>query len=212
VNCSEACGAARNRSTKSVPANFCSTGLVSSAVRTDATRGTTAIRYPLKNLADAKSAYGAIVYSKGPAVLRQAEFFEFANETVVAAPEQDVDRTTAEGKASSVQFVHFPFTPDQIAKFRAPGTRVVVGFKHPSYAHMAVMPEEVRAALAGHGIYAIATGTHLNPRYGKGGLSSPDDAVRAVRLNHLRDELAHECAVVDDQYGRELVAHPGRSK
>jgi aminopeptidase N len=45
------------------------------AVRTDATRGTTAIRYPLKNLADAKSAYGAIVYSKGPAVLRQAEFY-----------------------------------------------------------------------------------------------------------------------------------------
>src|SRR6185436_5336755 len=45
------------------------------AVRTDATRGTTAIRYPLRNLADAKSAYGAIVYSKGPAVLRQAEFY-----------------------------------------------------------------------------------------------------------------------------------------
>jgi hypothetical protein len=75
-------------------------------------------------------------------------FLDFDGETVVAAPEQDVDRTTAEGKASSVQFVHFSFTPDQIAKFRAPGTRVVVGFKHPSYAHMAVMPEEVRAALA----------------------------------------------------------------
>jgi Protein of unknown function (DUF3501) len=75
-------------------------------------------------------------------------FLDFEGETVVAAPEQDVDRTTAEGKASSVQFVHFPFTPDQIAKFRAPGTRVVVGFKHASYAHMAVMLEEVRAALA----------------------------------------------------------------
>lgn len=49
--------------------------LKTSAVRTDATRGTTAIRYPLSNLADAKSAYGAIVYSKGPAVLRQAEFY-----------------------------------------------------------------------------------------------------------------------------------------
>ena len=45
------------------------------AVRTDATRGTTAIRYPLRNLSAAKSAYGAIVYSKGPAVLRQAEFY-----------------------------------------------------------------------------------------------------------------------------------------
>ena len=46
-----------------------------SAVRTDATRGTTAIRYPLENLSAAKSAYGPIVYSKGPAILRQLEFF-----------------------------------------------------------------------------------------------------------------------------------------
>jgi aminopeptidase N len=49
--------------------------LKTSAVRTDSTRGTSAIRYPLENLADAKSAYGNIVYSKGPAVLRQAEFY-----------------------------------------------------------------------------------------------------------------------------------------
>src|SRR5512146_2325976 len=37
--------------------------------------------------------------------------------------------------------------------------------------------DAVREALDGHGIYAVATGTHLNPRYGKGGLSSPDDGV-----------------------------------
>jgi aminopeptidase N len=49
--------------------------LKTSGVRTDSTRGTSAIRYPLDNLAAAKSAYGAIVYSKGPAVLRQAEFY-----------------------------------------------------------------------------------------------------------------------------------------
>ena len=42
--------------------------------------------------------------------------------------------------------------------------------------------DEVRAALDGHGVYAIATGTHLNPRFGKGGLSSPDDGVRADAL------------------------------
>jgi aminopeptidase N len=49
--------------------------LKTGAVRTDATAGTTALRRPLANLADAKSAYGAIVYAKGPAVLRQAEFY-----------------------------------------------------------------------------------------------------------------------------------------
>src|SRR5579862_3468824 len=42
--------------------------------------------------------------------------------------------------------------------------------------------DDVRAALDGHGIYAVATGTHLNPRFGKGGISSPDDAVRDAAL------------------------------
>ncbi|HEX4747542.1 MAG TPA: TIM barrel protein [Gaiellaceae bacterium] len=42
--------------------------------------------------------------------------------------------------------------------------------------------DDVREALAGHGIYAIATGTHLNPAFGKGGLSSPSDAIRDQAL------------------------------
>jgi hypothetical protein len=74
---------------------------------------------------------------------------QFDGEKIVGAPEEDVDRTTAAGKASSVQFVHFRFTPAQVAKFRKPGTRVIVAIEHPAYGHMAVMPEDVRAALAG---------------------------------------------------------------
>ena len=72
----------------------------------------------------------------------------FAGETVKGVPEADIDRTTAAGKASSVQFIHFPFTKAQIEKFRTPGTQVVIGFSHPNYGHMAVMPETVRATLA----------------------------------------------------------------
>jgi aminopeptidase N len=49
--------------------------LKTAAYRTDVTLGTTPIYRPLANLADAKSAYGNIVYGKAPAVLRQAEFF-----------------------------------------------------------------------------------------------------------------------------------------
>ena len=45
------------------------------AYRTDATEGTTPIWQRLANLSAAKSAYGSIVYSKAPAVLRQAEFY-----------------------------------------------------------------------------------------------------------------------------------------
>jgi len=75
-------------------------------------------------------------------------FLEFAGESVAGVPEADLDRTSAEGKASSVQFVHFPFTDAQVAKFREKGTQVVIGFRHPQYAHMAIMPETVREALA----------------------------------------------------------------
>src|SRR5580765_8152173 len=42
--------------------------------------------------------------------------------------------------------------------------------------------DAVREALDGHGIYAVATGTHLNPRFGKGGLTSPDNSVRSAAL------------------------------
>ncbi len=70
-------------------------------------------------------------------------------ERLVGKPEEDVDRTTADGKASSVQFIHFPFTDAQAEAMKTPGTKVVLGFTHPAYSHMAVLSEEARAALAG---------------------------------------------------------------
>ena len=75
-------------------------------------------------------------------------FGRLDGETVKGVPEEDLDRTNAEGKASSVQFIHFTFTPQQIAMFRESNRQVVIGFNHPEYSHMAVVPEAVRAALA----------------------------------------------------------------
>jgi hypothetical protein len=80
--------------------------------------------------------------------IEETAFIRVAGETVTGVAEADVDRTTADGKASSVQFIHFPFTAEQIAKFRIPNVEVIVGFHHPTYGHMAVMPEAVRQALA----------------------------------------------------------------
>ena len=74
---------------------------------------------------------------------------QFAGHTVTGRPEGDVERTNEEGKTSSVHFMHFDFTADQIAAFRTPGTQVIVGIAHENYGHMAVMPEATRAALAG---------------------------------------------------------------
>jgi xylose isomerase len=47
--------------------------------------------------------------------------------------------------------------------------------------------DEVREALDGHGIYCLASGLHLDPRFGKGGLSSPDDSVRDAALSVTLD-------------------------
>jgi len=75
-------------------------------------------------------------------------FIGLGDDTIAGRPEEDVDRTTAAGKASAVQFVHFPFSDDQMAAFKTPGTQIVLGIEHTEYAHMAVMPDAVRAALA----------------------------------------------------------------
>src|SRR5262249_12997270 len=64
--------------------------------------------------------------------------------------------------------------------------------------------DEVRAALDGHGIYAVATGTPLNPRYGKGGLSSPDDDVRQSALAE-----AFEAATLAGEIGAKMILWPG---
>ena len=80
--------------------------------------------------------------------VEETAFLRLGGESIAGVPEADVDRTSAQGKASSVQFIHFKLTPEQIAKFKAPGAEIVVGFGHPEYGHMAVLPEAVRQALA----------------------------------------------------------------
>ncbi|MCP9485948.1 MAG: sugar phosphate isomerase/epimerase [Gaiellaceae bacterium MAG52_C11] len=64
--------------------------------------------------------------------------------------------------------------------------------------------DEVRAALDGHGIYALASGLHLDPRFAKGGFSSPDDAIRAEALR-----LSFEAADLAAELGAELIVWPG---
>lgn len=80
--------------------------------------------------------------------VEETMFLRFAGHEVKGVPEADVDRTTADGKASSVQFIHLPFTDEQADAFKAEGEQVIIGFKHPEYRHMTVLSEESRAALA----------------------------------------------------------------
>jgi hypothetical protein len=75
-------------------------------------------------------------------------FLSLAGERITGIADPTRENTSPEGKASSVQFLRFPFTPAQKEAFCKPGQQVLVGIDHPNYGHMAVMPEAVRAALA----------------------------------------------------------------
>jgi xylose isomerase len=64
--------------------------------------------------------------------------------------------------------------------------------------------DEVRAALDGHGIYTVCTGLHLDPRFGRGGLTSPDPATRAEAMR-----LTLEAAELAGSLGANMVCWPG---
>jgi xylose isomerase len=64
--------------------------------------------------------------------------------------------------------------------------------------------EAVRDALDGHGIYCIASGLHLDPRFGKGGFCSPDDTTRREAL-----WLTREAIDLAADVGAQMIIWPG---
>ena len=78
--------------------------------------------------------------------IEETVFLEIGGDTIRATPTEYDDRTTADGKTSSVHWLRFKLTPDQIGRFGS--ARVVLGVSHPNYGHMAVLSTESRAALA----------------------------------------------------------------
>ena len=81
--------------------------------------------------------------------IEQAIRLEVGGTAVAAEPiEDEVARTTDDGKTSSIHFLRFPVAPAEAAAFRTPGARVLLGIDHPAYGHLAIMPEETRAVLA----------------------------------------------------------------
>jgi xylose isomerase len=64
--------------------------------------------------------------------------------------------------------------------------------------------DDVRAALDGHDVYCIASGLHLDPRFGRGGLVNPDPAVRAQAR-----ALVAQAARLAGELGAHLIIWPG---
>ena len=67
--------------------------------------------------------------------IEEKVFIKIDGEAIKAIPEKDVDRTSAEGKASSVQFIHFKLSEEQIQKFKSDGINVEIVIDHKEYSH-----------------------------------------------------------------------------
>jgi len=68
-------------------------------------------------------------------------FIKINDEIVKAVPEEDVDRTSAEGKASSVQFIHFKLNDDQVSNFKSGSVTIELGIDHKDYTHTTRLAE-----------------------------------------------------------------------
>ena len=79
--------------------------------------------------------------------IEEKVYIKVAKEIIKAVPETDVDRTSSEGKASSVQFVHFNFSSEQIKKFKDLNTDVVISINHSLYKHVAKISKDTKSAL-----------------------------------------------------------------
>ena len=80
--------------------------------------------------------------------IEEMVFMKLNGETIKAVPEKDVDRTSAEGKASSVQFIHFNFTDEQIQKFKSSDDNIELGMDHKEYSHTTKLSRENIASLS----------------------------------------------------------------
>ena len=80
--------------------------------------------------------------------IEETVFMKINGEKIKAVPEEDVDRTSTEGKASSVQFIHFNFSDDQIEKFQSNDSEIELGIDHKEYSHSTKLSKENIASLS----------------------------------------------------------------
>ena len=81
--------------------------------------------------------------------IEEKVYMKVNGDLIKAVPEEDVDRTSAEGKASSVQFIHFKFNEEQIKKFKSNSSLIELGIDHKEYSHLTKLSDgTVKSLLA----------------------------------------------------------------
>ena len=79
--------------------------------------------------------------------IEETIYIQLSDEKIRAIPETDVDRTSAEGKASSVHFIHFNFSENQIKKFKNLNNEVIISIEHHLYDHAAKISNTIKQEL-----------------------------------------------------------------
>ena len=79
--------------------------------------------------------------------IEEETFIQIGENKIMSRPEQDTDRTSEDGKASSVHFLHFDFTEDLIKEFAKEQSTVFLGFNHKNYKHFSELSLEVKYEL-----------------------------------------------------------------
>ena len=74
-------------------------------------------------------------------------YINLDEERINAIPENDLDRTSEEGKASSVQFLHFNFSLEQIKKFKNLNSIITLSIDHNLYRHTTKITQLTKNAL-----------------------------------------------------------------
>jgi hypothetical protein len=80
--------------------------------------------------------------------IEESTYVALDQERIPGIPTEYDERTTPDGKTSSVHWVRFKFIPEQIQKFKMLTVEAVLGVAHPAYSHMAVLMPDTRTELA----------------------------------------------------------------
>ena len=75
-------------------------------------------------------------------------FIQLGEHKVMAKPEADTERTSEDGKASSVHFLHFELNDDLVKLFIKDDIKIMLGFDHPNYKHFSEVSEVSKKELS----------------------------------------------------------------
>tara|TARA_B100001121_G_scaffold119002_1_gene104504 strand:- start:136 stop:729 length:594 start_codon:yes stop_codon:yes gene_type:complete len=80
--------------------------------------------------------------------IEETVYMKINGEIIKAVPEENNVRTSAEGKVSSVQFIHFSFNDNQIEKFKSNSSEIELGIDHKEYSHSTKLSKENISSLS----------------------------------------------------------------